>query len=78
MSKRKPKDPLLSATVVDDLASISDDPFSADPLAFIDPLSVSVDPTDFDERVDVKLSGGKTELVGQVRSLFADFTVIGR
>ena len=34
---------------------------------------VSVDTTDFDECMDAKLSGVKTELVGQVRSLFADF-----
>ena len=73
MSKRKLKDPLLSATVVDDPASISDDPSSASPPAFIDSPSVSVDPTDFDGHVDMELSGVKTELVGQVRSLFANF-----
>ena len=72
MSKRKLKEPLLSSTVVDDPACISDDPSSVYPPAFIDPPSVSVDPTDFDDHVGAKLSGVKTELVGQVRSLFAD------
>ena len=73
LSKRKLKDHLLSATVVDDSAVIADAPSPAEQLAFHDLPSVSSDPPNPDDSVDAKLSGVKLKLIGQVCSLFDDF-----
>ena len=73
LCKCKLKDLLLSGTVGVDSAVIADAPSLAEQPAFHDPLSVSSDTAELDDIVDAKLSGIKSELVGQVCSLLDYF-----